>query len=110
MKPLTPSILTSHPLVQARSDGECPTPTGCSLAPSLLASSTIDRQCSTVVGANTRCGLQRNVFAQLVNSASGAAVGTDTPSTELRSSLVLIDSRFAGDMVAGLSGLTLYQF
>jgi hypothetical protein len=58
----------------------------------------IARHCSTVVGAKTRCGLQRNVFAQFANSASGASVGIETGSTDVRRSLVLIDSKSCGAM------------
>lgn len=59
----------------------------------------IVRHCSTVVGAKTRCGLQRNVFAQFENSASGASVGIETDSTDFRSSAVLIVFRSCGAMV-----------
>lgn len=67
--PFRPCIRTSHPLVHPRSDGECPTPTGCTLLPSLRASSMICRHCSAERGAYTRSGWHSNVRAQFVKKA-----------------------------------------
>lgn len=78
MSPLSPCILTCQPFVQARSDGEWPTPTGCSLAPSRRAYSTIRRHSSTVDGAYTRSGRQWNVLAQLAKVARFEFEGIET--------------------------------
>lgn len=75
--PLSPSILTNHPFVHAKSDGEWPAPTGCTLAPSLLANSRICRHWRAVVGTKTRCGLHLNVLAQLEKVASGELEETE---------------------------------
>lgn len=81
--PFTPSMRTSHPFVHPRSDGECPTPTGCRLLPSLRASSTIWRHCSGVRGAYTRSGRHSNVRAQFVKKAFA---GGSIRASRLRSS------------------------
>ena len=62
--PFNPSILIIQPFVHARSEGECPTPTGCTVASSLLASSRIIRHSLAEFGTNTRRGRHSNVFAQ----------------------------------------------
>lgn len=88
IKPERPSVLTSQPLVQARSLGECPTPTGCIRAPSRLPSSNICLHCSAVVGANTRVGLHLNVRAQFVKLAREELDGIETGSRARCSSKV----------------------
>lgn len=75
--PLSSSVLTNHPFVHAKSDGEWPTPTGCTLAPSLLANSRICRHWRTVVGTKTRCGLHLKVLAQLEKVARGEVEETE---------------------------------
>lgn len=79
---------TSHPVVQAKSDGECPTPTGCTVACSLRASSTICLHCRAEVGANTRDGRHSNVRAQFVKSANGEREGIEQASRAIRRSIV----------------------
>jgi hypothetical protein len=95
IKPDRPSVRTSHPFVHARSLGECPTPTGCIRAPSLLPSSRICLHCSDVVGANTRVGRHLNVRAQLVKVARDEFEGIEMGSRAFCNSNVGICERSA---------------
>lgn len=99
--PVTPSIRTNHPSVHARSDGEWPTPTGCTVAFSRRASSTICRHCRAVVGANTRVGRHSNVRAQLVKRDKGDLDGTEHASRAMRRSSVSTEARSAVKSSAG---------